>query len=490
MKLFVTHLLLFWLAVAAPLLHGTEGESLSPTLVAEIEGFVKQQMAVGRIPGMMVVVVKGDQTVYQDGFGFADIETQEPVTSGTLFELGSCSKAFTGLAIRQLAAKGSLDLEAPVSRYLPWLSLRYGGSTAEVTVSQLLHHRSGIPWESIAEIPATTGEAALEMTIRHVLSGRELAHKPGERFAYATINYDLLGLVMAQVSGLSYEANIKGYILAPLGLDNTLLLREEAASRGLATGYKLCFKRAAPYEAPEYRGNTPAGYIISNGEDLARWLKIQMGTIVVDGFERQIFEDSHAPDPTPPLSRYASGWYNYAQYGLIFHGGGNPNFSAYLGFGTEKVGVALLANSGSRMTIATGQGILTLLRGRKPNPNHADMNLFFDSRAQTAVLALAPFFMLALSLLLRLIIHIFRGKRRFAYRGIWGAIGFVSITLLFAALCYLVTMIPSLLGFNVPLSFGFVWMPFTFTYAILGIFAVLSLYYLLFMGLLFFRRKN
>lgn len=464
----------------------TEIVQLSQSQIEKIEAFVQMQMTKGKIPGISVVIVKGDQTVYKKGFGFANVKKKEPVKPTTLFELGSTSKAFTGLGILQLEKKGLLKLSDPVENHIPWLKMKYRGKEVQTTIAHFLYQSSGIPFETIGDIPAAEDDNALEETVR-ILVGRELRHSPGTEFFYATINYDVLGLIIQRISGQSFEEYMKKNILMPLQLNHTFLFRREAESKGMATGYKLCFKKPAAYDAPMYRGNTPAGYFITNAQDLEQWLKIQMGTIELTGFDKELIEKSHITDPDLPGSDYAVGWIVFKNLGQIIHSGANPNFSSFIAFAPkEKVGVAVLANSNSNFTTGTGQGIAAILRGMEPEPSSYDMNAHFDDISSKIVLILSPFILLALVLFIRSIIRIAGKKQRFSARGVKKIVGFIVATALMVGLCYVLSIIPSLLNYNVPLSFAVVWMPMSFSYAVLSIFLTGFLYYLFFLSKLFF----
>ncbi|MDQ1350242.1 MAG: hypothetical protein QG657_543, partial [Acidobacteriota bacterium] len=462
---------------------------LLPDQVEKIEAFIKKQMTVGNIPGLSVVIVMGDQTVYEKGFGFADLEKKTPVTPTTMFEMGSTSKAYTGLGLLRLEKEGLLKLSDPVEKYLPWLKMKYNGKEVSVTVGQFLHQTSGIPFESVATIPAATGDDALEKTV-HNLVGMELHHEPGSKFLYATINYDVIGLIIQKVSGKPYEEYMKEKVLQPLGLTETYLFREEAKPKGMAVGFKRSFNKLVAYDAPMYRGNTPAGYVITNARDLARWLKIQMGTIETSDFDKTIIEKSHISDPDLPDSNYAAGWFVLKNYQYITHSGDNPNFSSFIGFGDEKIGVAVQSNIDTNFTTGTGQGIFYILRGTDPKPTLAayDMNMRFDALSSKVVYVLIIFLFVALILLSRSLAKITTGKKRFSGRGVVGIVVFIIATLLMAAWIYLISIIPTFLGFNVPVTFGFVWMPYTFTYAILGLFLLGFLYYLFFLSAFFYRK--
>ncbi|MCK4766458.1 MAG: beta-lactamase family protein [Candidatus Aminicenantes bacterium] len=480
--IFLAFLLAGFLPLAAQQVDDTP--ALTEAQVKKIEDYIQKQKTVGKIPGMAVVIVQGEHTVYEKGFGFADIKKQAPVTPKTLFELGSNSKAFTGLAILQLEEKGALNLDDPVAKYLPWLKLKYRGREMPLTIAHFLYQTGGIPVETIGSIPEAEGDNALEKTVR-ILVGMELTHQPGQKFVYATINYDVLGLVIQKISGLSYEEYMKINVITPLGLNNTFLFRRQAEKAGMATGYKLCLKKPAAYDAPVYRGNTPAGYIISNSGDMARWLKIQVGAGNLSAISPGLIEKSRFTDPKLKDSNYGAGWMMMHNKGLIGHGGNNPNFSSFIGFSDEKTGVAVLANINSSFTAGVGMGIFAILRGIEPEAPVPGMNIRFDDLAYKIVLLFGLFALIALILLIRSIIKIARGKKKFSFNGKVLA-GIITATLLLVLFVYLVTILPMLLGFDLPLSFAFVWLPYTFTYALLVILLTAFLYYLLFLSKVLF----
>lgn len=482
---------LLFLFPAVPQLISQEGAvPPSQAQIEKIEGFIHRQMTRGKIPGMSVVIVMGDRTVYKKGFGFADAGKKVPVTPETLFELGSCSKAFTGLGILKMEKDGLLQLNDPVEKYIPWLKPVFRGEEVRITVGQFLHQTGGVPFESIGGIPEAEGDDALEKTVRTLLD-RPLIHAPGTAFKYATINYDVLGLIIQRVSGESFESYMKTNILQPLQLNDTVLFREEARAGGMALGYKLCFGEPAAYDAPVYRGNTPAGYIITNAEDLARWLKIQLGTVETAGFDRGPIEKSHISDPDLPTSDYAAGWIVFRNSGQVVHGGNNPNFSSFILFSpSKKVGIGVLANRNTNFTTGTARGIGAVLQGMEPTPSRVayDMNMKFDAVTSKVVYILLPFLFLAVILILRSVIKIAGKKKRFRGGGIIGAVVFILGSLLLAGWMYVVSNIPSFLNYDLPLSFGFVWMPMTFTYAVYAIVLLGVLYYLLFLSVFFFRK--
>ena len=156
-----------------------------------------------------------------------------------------------------------------MAQYIPWLKVKYEGKQIPLTIEQVLYQTSGINPGTIDMIPISNEDSALEETIR-TLIGIELDSVPGEIFQYATINYDILGLIIEKVTGGTFESYLEEFILKPLELNNTYLFRNDKINDRIAKGYKTGFLKPRLYEAPIYRGNKPAGYIISSGEDMEK----------------------------------------------------------------------------------------------------------------------------------------------------------------------------------------------------------------------------
>lgn len=350
----------------------------------KIEKFIEENMNESSIPGLSVTIVKDDKTIYQKGFGYSDVDGKKPVTSQSLFEIGSNSKAFTALGILSLEKSGQIKLNDEVTKYIPWLKVKYKGKETSITVEQLLYHTSGIPFKTIDKVPVTNKDNALEETVK-TLVDIDLDSEPGKKFQYATINYDALGLIIEKVTGKTYENYIEETVLKPMGLNNTYLFKNEAINKQMANGYKIGFLKPQLYEAPIYRGNKPAGYIISGGEDMAKWLKIQMGTMKELKFHKDIIkksqEASRAISAIGDEVFYAGGWFVYPKE-QISHGGNNPNYSSFIIFNPkDKVGVAVLSNISSNYMQNIGLGINRMLQGEAVKKDIKDLNKSADKVA-------------------------------------------------------------------------------------------------------------
>ncbi|TCP67312.1 cyclic peptide export ABC transporter [Baia soyae] len=464
-----------------PLIASAQQELLHTT-VEDVEKFINDQKEAGKIPGLAIVVTQGDKTLYQKGVGYANVDQQKKIERNTLFEIGSTSKAFTAQALFQLEEKGLVRFDDPITKYIPWLTMMYQGKPAQITVEQFLHHTSGVPFKTIGQIASSTSDDALEKTVRKLV-GVELTNRPGEKFEYATINYDVLGYVIQRVSGLSFEEYMKKNVFPELGLKDTYIQGNVPLDR-MATGYKAGFTRALEYKAPLFRGNYPAGYVVSSIEDIEQWLKVQMGSVKVNEEISKRITRSHEPDrkvaPDLDGSSYAAGWsvYQNGDGGQIAHSGNNPNFSSYFAFRPkDQLGVAVLANMNSDYTAVIGQGIMNMMNEKKGTKLTSDMYVKVDQVATAVTFILGTMALITLFFLSRIAIQIFRGKRTFV--GVRWRTAFLTAVLLaimggafVGALYYL----PEVFFQGLPWSFVTVWGPMTILTAILSLGVVNGLF--------------
>jgi len=333
----------------------------------DIDQIVERQMGKSGIPGLAIVVYSRGRETYKKEYGFSDVALKKRVDSSTVFELGSNSKAFTALGILYLQKEGRLSLDDQVTKYLPWWYGVYKGKkVTDFTIRQFLHQRTGIPFSSIDLIREGQGNDDLDATIRR-LAGVELRRMPGAGFEYATINYDVLGLIIEKVTRQPYDEFMDKEVLVKLGLDHTTAGRR-GVDANLAKGYKWNFLAPREYQAPVYKANTPAGYIYSNIGDVGKWLGENItisGTGLFDSLIERAHERDGAMEADNDNGFYGGGWMvSEGGYKRVTHGGTNPNFSSFIGFDrTTGNGVAILANLNSKYTGELGSYLLDRLEG-------------------------------------------------------------------------------------------------------------------------------
>lgn len=321
--------------------------SLGQTDKDRIDAYISSRMQTSNIPGLALGVVYGDQIVYLKGYGVAD-PGGRTVTPQTPFIIGSSSKSFTALAIMQLVEAGEIDLDAPVSTYLPWFRTADQIASDQITVRNLLHQDSGLP-NHIGRrgfLDDDRSDMALENSIR-ALSTVELNQPAGQAYEYANENYDTLGLIVQTVSGKSYEDYIRSEIFAPLDMDHSAASISDSVAIDIARGYRYWFLSPVSYDAPYPRSMTPSGFLISSAEDMAQYLIAMLN----DGTygKNQILsphgvETLHTPDS---ISSYGMGWLIQGEPGStrIWHNGDTSNFhSNMLLLPDQHIGIIVLVN--------------------------------------------------------------------------------------------------------------------------------------------------
>jgi len=445
-------------------------------------------MKEGDIPGLSVVLINNGETTLLS-YGYSNLESKTRVQTTTLFEIGSCSKAFTALAIVDLIEKGKINLEDDISHYLPWLNLTYEENKAKVKVKHLLYHTSGIPWNTISKIPESSHPEALQQTVA-TLMGQELEETPGKEYEYATINYDVLALIAEKVTRIPFEKYLQDTIISKLGLTQTTMGIPVDSSK-MAEGYKIGFFKPRKYSAPRFKGNNPAGYVISNAKDISKWLKFQMGLSGSNLY--QLARITHQRDKSVPLhnmASYAMGWeVSLRGDDELFHSGLNPNFTSYIAFRPqEKTGIAVLANSNSTYTPLLGDHLLKLLLDEEIE-NEFDPDDNGDTTYSIIVIALLLYILIIIGYLFSILADLVKKRRTYEQFGIKKTI---------KAVIMIVTLVPFLYGLylfpEAIISFNWqailVWTPYSFEILTRLIPIAFAISYIVYLVSLIFPERN
>jgi CubicO group peptidase (beta-lactamase class C family) len=243
--------------------------NVSCTQVKEekLEELLSTYASYGTFNGAVLVAQEG-KLIYKKGFGLANREWDIPNQSDTRFRLASVSKQFTALLILQLVAENKLDLEAPISQYLP----DYPASGEQISIHHLLSHSSGIPnytsfpsyWKMMRQ--STTPDELL----RH-FADSALRFTPGKYFEYSNSGYAVLGAIIEKLSGKSYEEVLQERIFIPLGMQHSGFDSHRKLIHNRASGY---YKRGSSYDNANFIDPSlayAAGGLYSSVEDLYRW---------------------------------------------------------------------------------------------------------------------------------------------------------------------------------------------------------------------------
>lgn len=263
---------------------GTSAQSGS-NLTSEIRDSVETWRARNRQPtGVVVGVYRRGSTIFSQGFGTTRLGSDDSVTARTIFHLASVTKPFVATAVMQLADRGKVDIDAPVTRYLPYFKMK-DPRAASITVKQLLTHTAGMPdvtdyhWES-----PEYDDGSLERYVRG-LADSTLVFAPGTEWRYSNIGFEVLADLIAKVSGEPFEEYMQRAILTPLGMSHSTLLMTDVDSANLARGHirdsagRAILSSVYPYN----RRHAASSTLHSNVTDMLRWAAANLGKGELDG---------------------------------------------------------------------------------------------------------------------------------------------------------------------------------------------------------------
>jgi len=240
-------------------------------LEAKAAAFVKEH----RLPGAAVGVVHGDDLVWSAGVGFADVEARRMPDVSTIYRIASITKTFTGTAIMQLRDQGLLDLDDPIVVHVPELR-GASGRIEHVTIRRMLSHESGLTSEPPGTDWSTlTYEGEVERNLERVAEiGTRIS--PNSQQKYSNLAYQLLGEVVARLTGQAYVDHVRSAILEPLGMAETLFepLPDQALARR-ATGYDARWLSDELAVADLSMTVWAEAGLWSCVGDLARWISFQ-----------------------------------------------------------------------------------------------------------------------------------------------------------------------------------------------------------------------
>ena len=182
-----------------------------------LEVWLQAEMDYRDQPGYVIGIVYDQELIYAKGFGYADVATKRPMTTDTVFHIGSQSKTFTAIAVLQLQEQGKLRLDDPVEKYIPSFAVKGGNaSTAPVTVFQLLTHTSGLMSEGTKTLHWSDLDFPTREHIDEQIKSVDLAFLPGTKRKYSNLGYTLAGQIVERVSGKSFKDYVTENILVPL----------------------------------------------------------------------------------------------------------------------------------------------------------------------------------------------------------------------------------------------------------------------------------
>jgi CubicO group peptidase (beta-lactamase class C family) len=306
-----------------------------------LDALLDEVVRVQGVPGLATELLRAGTVEYRATRGVVRLDGARAIDARTRFHVASVTKTFTATAVLQLVERGALTLSTRVVEVLPYFALT-DGRAASITIEQLLHHTAGLP----AAPPGGYGydapaedSGALERLVRS-LAAVPLAATPGERFLYSDLGFDVLGAVVAQTAGESYEDYIERHLLRPLGLNETAFHPRRVPAKHLASPHRVApngrITIGQPF--PYHRAHAPCGTLLTTAGDLLRWGHACLRRGELNGV-RLLAPSTVEAAWRPAIatgrrdaSSYGWGWFSKMYRGrrIVFHGGWDLGFRSGL----------------------------------------------------------------------------------------------------------------------------------------------------------------
>ncbi len=298
-------------------------------------------------PGAAVLILKGDDVIFEGCYGIADMETKAAIDGDSFFNIASVSKQFTATAVMQLAERGLLSLDDCVAKYHPEYKAEFWKN---ITLRHLLSHSSGVPDGRgyLTREAKIHGDEALAMEFLPGLD--HLNFEPGSNYEYINPTFVLLGDIVEKVSGMAFTDYVRKNIFDPAGMEKTLYFTPDADIPNMTHGYEYADVDDMPEErtagnAPEVKNwyeydygeetffaTRPDGGIYTSVHEFVKWEKAIRACSVLGSFE-----EAHTPHTKvsgSPFSDYQNRpgtWYGYGWFiepdkGCIYHTGDNGGY--------------------------------------------------------------------------------------------------------------------------------------------------------------------
>jgi beta-lactamase class C len=341
-------------------------EPVVPSYVEVFENKLDLAMRTGEFVGLSAAVIEGGRITFIKSWGETAAGSGDPVSTDTVFRFASVSKSFSAALVGQLVEEGRLHWSDPVTQYEPEFRLKTTAATNAVTIEDLASHRVGLPSHAYDDL--IEAGRSFDVVVEQ-LRRADLVCQPGQCYQYQNVAYSLLGPVVEQVDGRSFDEAMNERIFGALGMDTASVgLEGLTGSESWARGHSR--RRVGSAWQPftpnnNYYRVAPAGGLNGSIEDLALWARAQMGynPDVIDDGLREDLQTSRVRTPGERSKNrwlrsrlrdadYALGWriYDYAGERMIMHSGGVSGYRALVTFLPEHdVGMVALWNTSNSL---------------------------------------------------------------------------------------------------------------------------------------------
>lgn len=329
-------------------------------LPPELDAYIEHARAEAGVPGLAVTVVRDGRLVAAKGYGVRELGKPERVDENTLFDIASISKSFTAAAIATLVDEGVMRWDDPIRRWLPQIEFSDSYRTANVTIRDLLSHRTGVePGNFMFRFSTYSTDEVL----RRIRFLREREPFRGS-MVYNNVTFTAAGEAAAVAAKMPFSDLVRTRIVEPLGMRDTTVGIEHILAANHATPHGTIGGVQQPIRNKKAMAILPANAVNSTAKDMARWLLFSLGDGTWEGkriVSPESMREMHSPQiiiPTTPEMRAARGVRFFAAYGLgwqimdfrghpmLWHSGSADGMPVYMAIlPADNIGVAVMTNT-------------------------------------------------------------------------------------------------------------------------------------------------
>jgi CubicO group peptidase (beta-lactamase class C family) len=370
----------------------------------DFDPFVEKMLKEWNVPGCAVAIVKDQKIVFSKGYGFADLQSKRKMTPQTLFNIASCTKAFTSAGVGKLVETGKVAWDKPAKNYIPDFQLFNQTLTDQVSPRDLLAHRTGISRHD--NIWYESDLSRQEIVQRAKYLEPSLDFRAG--YLYNNIMFLTAGYLIESQANMKYEDFIRQEIFTPLEMTNSGFLGEKITQKPeMAQAYMDLFPTDDIMPVSIYQGNSigPEGGIVSNVLDLSNWVTMQLNQGKYKGkeiFQASTLAETHKPSNITATSAhleydelgypmYGMGWRInlYRGHLMVGHNGNLKGFSATVNLLPKAGwGMVILVNKGySDFNTILYYNIADRILGLKPVDWHSRFKPLFIKAQESALKA-------------------------------------------------------------------------------------------------------
>jgi D-alanyl-D-alanine-carboxypeptidase/D-alanyl-D-alanine-endopeptidase len=313
----------------------------------DIASILKDRVDVGReTPGLVAAFLDGDRHSVT-AHGQSGAPNNRPLDGDTVFEIGSITKVFTAILFADMVLRGELAPDDPAAKYLPGSIKMPDFEGAPITLLDLATYTSGLPRMPSNFAPKDPANPYIDYSAERLydyLSNHKLAHKPGKHYEYANLGFGLLGHILEQRAGKSYEELVVSRICAPLGMDDTRITLSNSMRQRLARGHSATLAPVANWEFAALAG---AGALRSTANDLLKFLRMCMNP-ADDPVSAALNMTLSERRPRASERDVSLGWFVAVRFGdeLIWKSGGTGGYATFIGYSTKtRRNLILLSNA-------------------------------------------------------------------------------------------------------------------------------------------------